>query len=193
VRIYRWTAVAVGFAGVLLIIFDYAAAAGSGAAQPERSLQGVALQLGAAFFGALAGIQIRRLSRTESAPTIVLYFTLFCTLAALVTVPFGWAMPSPRDAVILVVMGLFGGLGQVLMTQSFRYAEASVLAPFDYLSMIWALAVSIAIFDSLPTPLMLAGTAIVVASGLFVVYRERQLGLLRQRARQVQPPPPPLT
>lgn len=190
VRAYRWSAVLVGLLGVLIILSDYVAPAGAGA---ERSVPGAALQLASAFFAAFAAIQIRRLSVTEPAATIVVYFSLFCAAVSLATLPFGWVAPTGIDALILVGTGLLGGLGQVLMTQSFRYADASVLAPFDYVSMVWALTASIFLFGSLPTPTMLVGAAVVIASGLFVVYRERRLGIARSRSKPAQLLPPPLT
>lgn len=190
VRIYRWSAVIVGLVGVLIIIVDFLAPGVS--EQPERSFTGALLGLSGAFFSGLAAIQIRRLVETEPAATIVVYFCLFASAVSLLTLPFGWVVPSPADAVILLSMGICGGIGQVLMTLSYRYADASVLAPFDYTSMLWAILISIFVFHYLPTPLMLVGTAIVVASGLFVVYREHRLGIVR-KSKTVQPPPPPLT
>jgi drug/metabolite transporter (DMT)-like permease len=189
VRIYRWTAVVIGLIGVLIIIADFVT---PGANQPERSFVGALFGLGGALFGALAAIQIRRMIETEPAATIVVYFSVFAALVSLMTLPFGWVMPTPGDALIFVSIGIFGGLGQVLMTQSFRYADASVLAPFDYVTMLWAILISFFVFDYLPTPLMLAGTAIVIGSGLFVLYREHRLGIV-PKARPAQPPPPPLT
>jgi len=135
------------------------------------------LALAGTVFAALATIQIRRLHRTEQSTTIVIYFTLFSALVALLTLPFGWKMPEPGEAMILVATGIFGGMGQVFMTQSLRYADVSILAPFDYLSLIWALIVGFLLFGTLPSAAMLTGSAIVVGAGLFVFYRERRLGI----------------
>lgn len=190
VRVYRWSAVVVGLIGVLIILSDYVVPGGPG---PGRSVLGALVQLASAFFGAFAAIQIRRLTLTEPAATIVVYFSLFCAAVSLSTLPFGWVMPTGTDALILMGTGLFGGLGQVLMTQSFRYADASVLAPFDYVSMLWALMASILLFATLPTANMLVGAAVVIASGLFVIYRERQLGIERSRSKPALPLPPPLS
>ncbi len=187
VRIHRWSAVVIGLAGVLLILTDYVG--GGGGDQPDRSLVGAGFQFAAAVLAAYVAIHISRLARTEDAATIVVYFFLFCSAVALATLPFGWIAPRGADVVILIATGIFGGLGQVLMTQSFRYAEATVLAPFDYLAMIWALMVGTAILNEAPTPLMLGGAAVIIASGLYVVFRERRLGISRP-PEPAQPPVP---
>ena len=94
---------------------------------------------------------------------------------------------------MLVGAGILGGIGQVTMTQSFRHADASLIAPFDYTSMIWALIISLLVFNTWPSGMMLVGTAIVIAAGLFVIYREHQLGIERSRSKQSQTPTTPLT
>jgi drug/metabolite transporter (DMT)-like permease len=96
-------------------------------------------------------------------------------------------MPDAADWSLLIGAGICGGIGQVLLTQSYRHGDASILAPFDYVSMVWAILVSLMIFGHMPTATMLAGAAIVIAAGLFVIFRERQLGLA---ARAKNPTPP---
>jgi drug/metabolite transporter (DMT)-like permease len=186
VRLYRWSAVVVGLLGVIVILSEYLSPTVSG----ER-LVGAGLQLTSAVFAAYAAIQIAYLSRTEPAGTIVVYFSSFAALVALCTLPFGWVMPTPIEALMLVGTGIFGGIGQVLMTASYRYADASVLAPFDYTSMLWAVLASLIVFSTVPTPVVLLGSCIVIGAGLFVIWRERQLGLIRNRIKQAQPPAPP--
>ncbi len=186
VRIYRWSAVGIGFLGVLVILSGYVE---EGA--PDRTVFGAGLQLAAAACVALVSIQVRHMTRTEPAATIVIYFSIFSTLVSLVTIPFGWIMPTPIEAVALLAIGILGGIGQVLMTESFRHSDASLLAPFDYLSLIWALIISLVIFGTLPTGTMLAGAAIVVAAGLLVLYRERRLSIARDRAGEIPPAMPP--
>src|SRR5690606_29001680 len=97
--------------------------------------------------GALAATQTRRLTRIEPTDTIVVYFSLFTALFMLGTLPFGWGMPTPLDWLLLVACGIFGGLGQVLLTLSYRYGDASLIAPFEYVSMLWAIVISIFLFD----------------------------------------------
>ncbi len=93
------------------------------------------LVLTGAVFGALAQIFIRKLLVTEKTPAIVFYFSLTATLLSLITLPFGWVMPHRVEAALLISAGLLGGIGQILMTSSYREADASVIAPFDYASM----------------------------------------------------------
>src|SRR5690606_17358352 len=122
-----------------------------------------------AFGSALAAVQVRTLTRYESAGTIVVYFSLFVSVLSLLTIPFGWVMPTAGDAVLLVLAGILGGVGQVLMTQSYRFGDASTIAPFEYTSMIWVLIVSLVIFGTWPSLTVLGGTAIVIAAGLYVI------------------------
>jgi drug/metabolite transporter (DMT)-like permease len=190
VRLYRWSAVVVGLIGVLIILTDYIDPAATG---PGRSLIGAAFAVAGATAGAFAQVQVRALTRYESAPTIVIYFSVTAALLSLVTLPFGWALPDPADMALLVLAGVFGGIGQVLLTQSFRFGEASIIAPFDYTSMIWALIVSLLVFGTWPSTIVLAGALVVVAAGLFVIYREHRLGIERTRSKRAQVPPPPLS
>jgi drug/metabolite transporter (DMT)-like permease len=190
VRVYRWSAVIVGLVGVLVILSDYV----PGAGESERSTAGALIAVVGAFLGAVSATQVRAMVRFEPAATIVVYFSLFTAVVALLTTPlFGWVMPGPLDVAMLIGAGILGGVGQVTLTQSFRFADASLIAPFDYASMIWALAVSLLVFDTWPTTTMLMGTAIVVVAGLFVIFRERQLGIERNRYKRAQTPTTPLT
>ncbi|HUG60988.1 MAG TPA: DMT family transporter, partial [Methylomirabilota bacterium] len=121
VRIYRWSAVVVGFVGVLIVLSEQIEAmngfVGDGAL-------GGALALAGAFFAALASIAIRKLTATESTGAIVFYFSGSAAAISLLSLPFGWVVPDPQTAVILVFAGLFGGVGQVLITEGYRRAEA---------------------------------------------------------------------
>ncbi len=192
VRIYRWSAVAVGLLGVLVILSDYVGPGAS--ATGERSALGAIIAVTGAFLGAVTTTQVRAMVRYEGAVTIVVYFSAFSALAGLATAPFfGWVRPGVADAAMLVGAGICGGIGQVTMTQSFRYADASLIAPFDYVSMIWALIASLLVFSTWPTATMLFGTAIVISAGLFVIYREHRLGIERTRSKQAQTPTLPLT
>lgn len=178
IRIYRWTAVVIGLLGVLVILSGYVGQSG-----PDRSTIGAVFSILAAFFGALAATQTRRLTWVESPGTIVVYFSLFTALFMLATSPFGWVAPRWEDAPMLVGCGVFGGIGQVLLTQSYRHGEASLIAPFEYVSMVWAILVGYFLFSNVPSSTMLVGSAIVIGSGLFVIYREHRLGLKRNRDR----------
>lgn len=186
VRIYRWSAVVIGFVGVLVMLSDYVGAEHG----PHRSAIGAGFALLGAFFGALAATQTRRLTWFEEPGTIVVYFSMFTALFMLITLPFGWVVPFWQDAPLLVGCGICGGIGQVLLTQSYRYGEASLIAPFEYVSMLWAVAIGYVLFSNLPTFTMLVGAGIVISSGLFVIYREQRLGLKRAREQAAKTPSP---
>ena len=154
---------------------------------------GAVFAIAGAITGALAATQTRSLTRLEPAATIVVYFSTLTAAFSLLTLPFGWVVPGPLDMLYLVVAGIFGGIGQVLLTQSYRFGDASLIAPFDYTSMLWALIVSLAIFGTWPSLTVLAGAGIVIAAGLFVIYREHRLGLARTRSKRAQTPTTPLS
>ena len=128
-------------------------------------------------------IQTRRLTDSETTSAIVFYFSLICALAGLVTLPFGWVMPNWIELAGLVMIGVLGGLSHLMLTESYRYAPASVVAPFDYVALLWAFFFGYVLFGEIPTLHVYVGAAIVAASGLFVIWRERQLA--RERLRKV--------
>ncbi|WP_421929269.1 DMT family transporter [Neoaquamicrobium sediminum] len=187
IRVYRWTAVAVGLFGVVIISWpNLTLFAGAAGMESEQAL-GVAAALVGAAVSAVAMLLVRRLVQTEKTATIVLWFSLTASFMALLTLPFGWTALSLSQAALLVGAGICGGLGQILMTESYRYAEASTVAPFEYSSMILGIAVGYLAFGDLPTIYTIVGGLIVVAAGIFIIWRERQLGLERGRARKVAP------
>lgn len=179
VRAYRWSAVIIGFTGVVVMLLPRlggdAPTPGTGAAV------GVIFALGGACCSAGASIQVRRLTLTEDTGAIVFYFTCVTTLLSLLTLPFGWVVPtSGLDMLALVSAGILGGIGQILMTQSLRFGDASLIAPFEYSSMVWALLLGWFVFGEFPSAAVAVGAAIVAASGIFVVLRE---GYLARRHR----------
>ncbi len=182
VRIYRWSAVIIGFIGVLVVLSphlsrDEVAAAMGGAA----SLMGVIYAICGSATNAGTAIQTRRLAQSETTSSIVFYFSLSCALAGLATWPFGWVAPAGKELVALVSIGVLGGTGHIFLTESYRYASASLVAPFDYTSMIWALVLGYAMFGETPSSEIVLGSAIIAAAGLFVIWRERQLAMIRRR------------
>lgn len=185
VRIYRWSAVIVGFMGVLVMLAPRLSFGGDDVA-PMGGATGGLLALGGAFFAALSTVQTRRMTASETTSSIVLYFSIFCAVAGLCTWPFGWRAPSHAEFAALVSIGIFGGISHLLLTESYRLAPASLVAPFDYTSMLWAFLLGYLVFGELPTLVVYAGAAIVAGAGLFVIWRERQLGL--ERARAVEGP-----
>jgi len=189
VRAFRLIAVVVGLAGVLIVLSPRLGAfGGESDAEGLRATLGAIVVLGGAVFNALAQVFVRKLVATERTATIVFYFSLTASGLALLTLPFGWVVPEAGDAALLILAGLLGGVGQIFLTASYREADASVVAPFEYVSILFALAIGFAIFGEVPTPTMLAGAGIVIAAGIAIIWRERQLGLERARQRQAMTP-----
>ena len=185
VRVYRWSAVGVGFLGVLVMLWPQLAEAGGAAG--SRSALGVGLALLGAVCVALATVEVRRLTETETTGAIVFYFSIMASVLGLSTLVLGWTWPTPFEAAMLVVTGILGGVGQILLTNSYQYADTSLIAPSDYTTLIWSLLLGWFVFGELPGSAILAGGAIVVASGLFVIWREHKLGLERRRQRESAP------
>ena len=164
--VHRWSAVVVGFVGVVIV-----AQPGSG----HIPLAGAATGLAAAFLSASVSILIRRMGSSEPPATIVFYFS---TLSMVPLVPaFLWTMGS-HDAttwVMLVCIGLVGAVGQLTMTTSLSLAPVSVVVPMDYSGLIWATVYGWALFGVLPGAMTWAGAPLIVASGLYIVWREHRL------------------
>lgn len=187
VRIFRISAVVLGMVGVLIVLAPRLSIVSSDTAGVTEAF-GAMLVLGGAVFAALAQVFVRKLVNTEKTAAIVFYFSLTATLLSLVTLPFGWVWPTPMEAILLVAAGLLGGLGQILLTSSYREADASLVAPFDYASMIFALLIGYFVFSEVPTWTMLGGAALIVVAGILIIWRERQLGLERARQRKAMTP-----
>jgi drug/metabolite transporter (DMT)-like permease len=184
VRFRRWSAVGVGFVGVLVMLWPFV-----GEYQDSNATVGAFLGLAGALVVAGAMTQVRHLSRTESTASLVFYFSITCCLCGLATLPWGWVMPTWWEFALMVAMGLFGGIGQILVTESYRHAPASVVAPFAYISMIYSIVIGYLWFGEVPQSIVLVGAAIVIAAGLFVIWRERKLGLERIEAKRASGPP----
>ena len=157
------------------------------------STLGLTFAISGAISSAGSVIQTRRLTQTESTSSIVFYFSLICALAGLATWPLAWLVPAWKldwlvptwpELAALVTVGLCGGLAHLLLTESYRLAPASLVAPFDYTSMVWAFLLGYFFFNELPTVYVFVGAAIIAGAGLFVIWRERQLGLQRVRAAE---------
>ncbi len=164
---YRWTAVAIGFLGVLIVMQP-----GGGALSPF----GLTLALLAALGVASVTITIRAMGRTESAPTTVLWFTGFAIVAIGAFMPFFARAHDAREWAILGAIGLAGGVGQLFLTSSLRAAPVSVVVPFDYTQLLWAVLLGWLLWDTRPPAATWIGAAIIIASGLYTLYREHRLG-----------------
>jgi drug/metabolite transporter (DMT)-like permease len=185
VRAYRWTAVAIGFAGVLIMLAPHMNAGAIARGLSAGPAIGVLFALLGAFCGAGATIQVRRLTETEKTGAIVLYFSLLSSLLGLTTIALGWRWPSLGEFGLLALTGILGGVGQILLTQSYRFGDASLVAPFEYTTMVWAVLIGWFIFGQWPQQAVIVGGAFVCAAGLFVVWRERRLELIRVKEVEV--------
>ncbi|MBX6324274.1 MAG: DMT family transporter [Rhodospirillaceae bacterium] len=169
VGVRRWSAVTAGFLGVVLMTRP-----GSGLFDPAALLP----LAGAAAYG-LVVILVRRLNRTEAPTTIVFYFTLFAVVVSGSALPFVWVGPDLVDFLLLAGIGILGGCAQLAVTYAFRLAPVAVVAPFDYLSLVFAMVFGYAVWREVPDLWLLSGAAIVVASGLYILRRETRLGRRR--------------
>ncbi|PYG46871.1 EamA domain-containing membrane protein RarD [Pantoea sp. AG1095] len=177
VRVSRWVAVVVGLSGILIMLSSSLSTSGAlfsyGASNATTSI-GVACALLAALCSATSNVQIRFLNGIEKPGAIVFYFSLMTTVIGLATALFGWSKPSAIQLLLLVGCGLFGGLAQILVTLSLRYADASLLAPFDYTTLVWSMLIGYLFLNSLPGSTTLLGASIVALAGIFAVWRENR-------------------
>jgi len=181
VGVYRLSAVLLGMIGVLIVLSPRLSI---GAGLSTGETLGAVVVLMGAVFAALAQVFVRKLVQTEGMAAIVFWFSITSAVLALCTLPWGWAMPSVGVAAMLIMAGLLGGLGQIFLTSSYRYADASLVAPFDYASMILALIIGYFVFDEVPTGTMLLGAGIVILAGVLIIWREQVLGLQRAQQRK---------
>ena len=189
VRLFRLSAVALGLIGVMIVI---APRLSVGEGYSSIATIGALMILAAAILRALVQIHVRRLVQTDSTSAIVFYFSLTATIVSLLTLPLGWLIPIPALAWtapplgiigLIVCAGMIGGVAQIMVTSSYRFGTASMLAPFDYSSMIFAMLIGWLAFSEVPTPAILIGAALVIAGGVLIIWRERQLGLDRSKSK----------
>ena len=174
VGIHRWSAVVVGFCGVLVIALGQGAHVSLGQAAVLGTVAGVAQGM----FSAVTTMLVRQLSSTESSTTITLWQSLLMGAFSLALLPFVWVTPTPGQLGLLVVMGLVGGCAQWLLTEAWASAQVSAIAPYSYSALLWAAVFGWIFWDDVPGPAMLAGAGLIVAAGLYILHRE----LVRRRA-----------
>lgn len=168
IHVFRWTALVIGLIGVIIMISPHLSL-------HQGSTLGALTALGATLFSAIAMIYMRSMSGEESALNITFYFMLMTTLCGLLSLPFGWVMPDRSQWIALAAMGLFGVVGQLFLSYSYRFAEASTIAPLEYTSMIMAAGIGYFLFAEMPHPAVWAGVPLVIASGLIIFWREYRL------------------
>jgi drug/metabolite transporter (DMT)-like permease len=168
----RWAAITMGFVGVILVMRP-----GLGGIHPAAALTVIGTILYAVYL-----ITTRVLSRTDSTETTVFYSNVVGFVAMSVALPLVWT--TPKDAIVAVAMvaiGAFGALGHYLLIAAHRLAPAPILAPFIYSQLVWMVALGYLVFGDVPNRWTLVGASIVIASGLYLLFRERQL---KSRGRQ---------
>ncbi|OYW46632.1 MAG: transporter [Sphingomonadales bacterium 12-68-11] len=176
VGVWRWSAVLLGFVGILVI------------AQPGGGhipLYGALVALGGAFMIALISIQIADLSRTESPLRIVFYFALFSTPVTALALPFVGSAHDAQGWLLLLAIGIAGSIGQLLLTAALRFGSVASVIVMDYSALFWATLYGWLIFATLPPTSTWFGAPLVMAAGLVIAWREHRLSRLRARARSV--------
>lgn len=161
----RWTAVAIGFVGVLLI------------ARPGGGLlgTGVAFAFGAAMAFAAYQLLTRQLSPTEHPVTMLFYTALVGSITSSLALPWIWSVPalSPVDALLIVSLGVYGGLGHFLLTRAFREAPASTLSPIMYAQLAWATLAGGVVFGEWPDGVALLGIGVIATAGVIIALAAR--------------------
>ena len=179
---YRWGAVVLGFAGVVLLTQP---AFGFGNSN-SINMFGAGVGLIAAFLVATISFQIQDLNKTEAPWSIVFWFVLLTTPVMALALPF---VIQPHDAdtwVIIIAMALAGALAQILLTTSLRFGSAGVILLMDYTSLLWATWYGWSVFDRTPPATLWLGAPLIIGAGLLIAWRERQLAVKRQKADIVQ-------
>lgn len=179
VRAFRWTAVLIGLVGVVIMLWPRLSFLRSGGAATPAETIGALCALFGAMAVALGAVVVSRLIVGERSTTVVVYFSAIGSLGFLLTAPFGWSVPDGWTLALMVASGVLGGVSQMAMTQAYRYADASTVAPFEYTSMLFGIALGYFLFGDVPTSTMLLGSTIVIAAGLMVIWREHVLSLPR--------------
>ena len=186
VGIYRISAVALGLIGVMIVVWPRLSLGAGSLGQAAG--WGAVMVLVASLLRALVQIHVRTMVKTEHTAAIVFYFSLTAVCLSLTTMPFGWVVPDTQALVLMCSAGLIGGLAQILVTSAYRFSGASMLAPFDYSSLIFAALIGYVIFGEVPTFVVILGASLVIAGGAIIMWRERQLGLERGKARPFADP-----
>lgn len=164
---YRWITIIVGFLGIVIISWPKLTMLSNGQALEMKQALGVAAALASAALTAVALLLVRDLVRTEKSSSIIIWFSLMMTGLSMATIPFGWTALTTQQFLLLIGCGLCGGIAQLCMTESYRYAEAATVAPFEYTSMVFAIFFGYVLLSEVPTFHMIVGGLIIVSAGLY--------------------------
>jgi drug/metabolite transporter (DMT)-like permease len=174
----EWSALIVGFIGILVIVRPWEGGENVG-------LFGFAVGLFNAFFYALSMLGVRSLGKTESPVTTVFYFMLITSVLTALPMPWIWQAPSWADFVLLAASGIFGGMAQIFMTRAFQYAAPGVISPYGYSSIIWAMIFGFVLWGEVPAWSVYLGSAIIIGASLVVYYHK---GLISKVEPATVPP-----
>ena len=165
IGIYRWSAILIGFCGVIIM------------AQPtgQTNYVGIAFGLSAAFMHAFMQVLLRHIGRADHPLTTVFYFMLIGAGITALFMPFVWHMPAPEDFFLLIPIGVSGGIAQIMVSNAFKYAPASIVSVFNYSGIVWATALGWFIWGDWPMVNIWIGAAIVISCNLFIFWREQRL------------------
>ncbi len=162
VGIHRWSAVLIGFLGVVIMMQP-----GQGALE-----WGVLVALGGAFCSTFVNLTMRKLGATETAASTTFMYTGMSTVVFTISLLFSWVTPTFGDFLILAGLGLGGGVAQYWYTMSLRHAPSALIAPLGYFSLIWMTAAGFFFWDEIPSATTLIGAVVICGSGLYILYRE---------------------
>ncbi|HEX7031175.1 MAG TPA: DMT family transporter [Gammaproteobacteria bacterium] len=160
----RWLAILTGFGGVLIVLRPGITTVG---------LTAVAVLVGATCY-ALNAISVRILGRTDSTAAMAFWFMALLAIGAGLLAAPAWRPLRGEDAGWLIAMGVFGAMGQMFLTEAFRRAPASIIAPFEYSALFWGVLLDLVIWGDVPGPVVFIGAAVIIGSGLFLIWRERR-------------------
>lgn len=170
---YRWGAIVVGFIGVLIMV------------QPTGDVNtaGITLALSAALMHATLQTIVRSLGKTESPATVTFYFVFIGMFVSLIPIPLVFTtIPTWEEMPLVIGVGLTGLIAQLLVSRAYKYAQASIVTVFNYSGIIWAMLIGWIFWDEWPTHVIMIGAAVVIASNLFILYREQKLARLAKAA-----------
>lgn len=176
IGIYRWSAVLLGFGGVLIVMQP--------GSSGEVDLWGVLVGLVAAFMVALISFQIQDLNKTETPYAIVFWFTALTVPLMALALPFVVKAHDLQTWLTILAMALSGAVAQIALTNSLRFGSAATIIVIDYTALIWAVTYGWAVFERVPPPTLWLGAPLIMAAGLLVAWREHRL----KRAAAVKEP-----